>query len=218
MPVARILTKEMVIAAMNKTKSVRSAARYLNCSYTHLKKYMKAYVDEATGKSLFEVHKNQSGKGIPKHSLTDYGRIKKEPHVSQIVSGEADASYFTPEKLKHRMIEFGYLKEECYACGFNERRVIDFKIPLLMHFVDGNKKHFGMGNVQMLCYNCYFLLSGNIFTQSELETLEDGKPRAHNTERVNMELDPYHLEKLRELGLYEDNIEDDTYSLVSRKK
>ena len=79
MPVARILTKEMVIAAMNKTKSVRSAARYLNCSYTHLKKYMKAYVDEATGKSLFEVHKNQSGKGIPKHSLTDYGRIKKEP-------------------------------------------------------------------------------------------------------------------------------------------
>jgi molybdenum-dependent DNA-binding transcriptional regulator ModE len=35
------ITKEMVVSAMDKTKSVRAAARYLNCSYQHLKKYIK---------------------------------------------------------------------------------------------------------------------------------------------------------------------------------
>ena len=46
MPKAKPYTKQQVLAAMNKTKSVRAAARYLNCSYHHLKRYMKLYVDE----------------------------------------------------------------------------------------------------------------------------------------------------------------------------
>ena len=39
----------MCLAAMAKTRSVKSAARYLNCSYHHLKRYMKLYQDEETG-------------------------------------------------------------------------------------------------------------------------------------------------------------------------
>jgi molybdenum-dependent DNA-binding transcriptional regulator ModE len=66
MPSPKPFTKEQVLSAMDKTKSVRGAARYLNCSYQHLKKWMKLYKDEATGKTLFESHKNPSGKGIPK--------------------------------------------------------------------------------------------------------------------------------------------------------
>jgi hypothetical protein len=51
----------------NETNSIgKAAARYLNCSYQHLKPFMKAYKDEATGMSLFDMHKNQCGKGIPK--------------------------------------------------------------------------------------------------------------------------------------------------------
>ena len=60
MPKARPLTKESIISAMDKTKSVRAAARYLNCSYQHIKKWMKLYVD-SNGVSLFDAHKNQSG-------------------------------------------------------------------------------------------------------------------------------------------------------------
>ena len=78
MPQPKPISKEMCLAAMAKTKSVRAAARYLNCSYQHLKPYMKSYKDETTGKSLFELHKNQSGKGIPKFiSHTPFGR--KDP-------------------------------------------------------------------------------------------------------------------------------------------
>ena len=66
MPKAKHLGKEMVLAAMAKTRSNRSAARYLNVSYQHYKKWAKFYKDDATGKTLFELHFNQSGKGIPK--------------------------------------------------------------------------------------------------------------------------------------------------------
>ena len=52
MPKAKHFKKEEILAAMDKTKSVRSAARYLNCSYQHLKKWMKFYEGE-DGKSLF---------------------------------------------------------------------------------------------------------------------------------------------------------------------
>ena len=58
MPKAKPLSKEMIVAAMNKTKSNKAAARYLNVSYIHYKKWAKLYKDEATGKTLFEVHLN----------------------------------------------------------------------------------------------------------------------------------------------------------------
>ena len=49
------LSKEDIQRAMRVTKSNRSAARYLNCSYQHYKKFAKILIDEASGKSLFEL-------------------------------------------------------------------------------------------------------------------------------------------------------------------
>ena len=39
MPLPKPLSNQMVLAAMAKTKSNRAAARYLNVSYIHYKKY-----------------------------------------------------------------------------------------------------------------------------------------------------------------------------------
>ena len=44
------LTKDMVLAAMAKTKSNRAACRFLNVSYIHYKGYAKMYIDKETGK------------------------------------------------------------------------------------------------------------------------------------------------------------------------
>ena len=166
MPSAKPLSKEVIVNAMDKTKSVRGAARYLNCSYQHLKKWMKLYKDEASGKTLFELHKNQSGKGVPKFlSHAPFGR--KEPAILDIINGVVDPSNFNPQKIKYRMIEGGHLKEECYRCGFNERRVLDYKIPLLMHFRNGNKQNYTLENVEMLCYNCYYLSVGDLYRDWE---------------------------------------------------
>lgn len=217
MPKAKPISKEMCLAAMTQTKSVKAAARYLNCSYQHLKPYMKAYIDVETGVSLFDIHKNQCGKGVPKFmSNSPFGR--KDPAIHSIMNGEVDASHFSPEKLKYRMLEAGILQEECYNCGYHENRIIDGKMPLLMHFKDGNKNHYSLGNVQLLCYNCYFLFVGSIFTDKDIQQIEDHVPLSKTTDAVNFELDEYHMKKLEELGLYDGKVEDDPYSLVSRKK
>ncbi len=206
------ITKEMVVSAMDKTKSVRAAARYLNCSYQHLKKYMKVYKNE-DGISLFEAHKNQCGKGIPKF-LTHSHFKKKDPAILDIIEGRVDASHFNPQKLKYRMITEGYLKEECANCGFHERRVSDYKTPLIMHFKDGNKQHYNLGNVEMLCYNCYYLTVGEVFDNKQIEGLEDHKPTYNS--QVDWELDDYTKQRLLELGLDKPEPKDDGSEFISR--
>tara|TARA_R100001443_G_scaffold6485_1_gene15339 strand:- start:6164 stop:6808 length:645 start_codon:yes stop_codon:yes gene_type:complete len=214
MPKAKPISKEMCLAAMNKTKSVKAAARYLNCSYHHLKRYMKLYTDEETGKTLFELHKNQQGKGIPKF-LSSKG---KEPVLLDIIEGRVDVSSFTPEKIKYRLITEGYLEECCSECGFEERRVTDYKVPLILNFKDKNKKNYNKNNIHFLCYNCYFLYIDNVFTEKDIEQLEDHVPLNKTTEAINFELDDYHMKRLKELGLDGDKKDDnDPYNLVSYK-
>ena len=188
MPAPKPISKDMCLAAMNKTKSVKAAARYLNCSYHHLKRYMKLYVDEETGKTLFEVHKNQSGKGIPKF-LKSTG---KEPALLDIIEGKIDAASFSPKKLKYRLITEGHLEECCGNCGFKEYRVTDHKVPLILHFKDKNKLNYNLNNIEFLCYNCYFLFIGEVFTERDIQKLEDNKSVTKTTNAANMQLDDYH--------------------------
>ena len=207
MPLAKPLNKEMILAAMGKTKSNRAAARYINVSYVHYKRWAKLY-ESKTHDNLFEEHKNQSGKGIPKF-LKSKG---KEPALIDIIEGRIDASSFSPEKLKYRLITEGYLLEECGSCGFHERRVLDYKMPLLLHFKDNNKKNYRKENIELLCYNHYFLTVGDIFTGKQIQGIEDHKPV--NQGIVEWELDDYQRQRLIELGLEEK--EDDGLDIISR--
>ena len=210
------ISKEDCLRAMKHTRSVKAAARYLNCSYQHLKPFMKAYKDEATGQSLFDLHKNQSGKGIPKFmSNTPFGR--KLPAIEDIVNGKEDPASFSPEKLKFRLVEGGYMIEQCYWCGYDEKREMDGKIPLIMFFKDGNKHNYRDGNCQLSCYNCYFLRLGNVFTERDMESLEGHQTVYKTTEMVDFQIDDYQQKRLKELGLWDGKVEDDPYSLVSRK-
>ena len=205
MPKAKPLSKQQIQAAMNKTKSNRAAARYLGVSYIHYKKWAQNY-DSETHENLFEQHKNQSGKGIPKFLN---GSVK-QPAVLDIIEGRVDPSHFTAAKIRDRMIGEGYLDDCCSHCSFNERRVLDYKVPLIMNFKDGNKKNYKLDNVELLCYNCYFLTVGDIFNDKQIQTMEEHKPV--NEGKVDWEIDDYHLQRLKELGL-EDT---DELDLISR--
>ena len=219
MPSRKDFTKNQILNAMDKTLSVRAAARYLNCSFQHLKKWMKVYVDEESGLTLFDLHKNPHGKGIPKFLSSKNGFKSKEPPILDIIEGRADASSFNPDKLKYRAVEAGLMKEECHRCGFHERRVLDSKIPLMLHFNDGVSTHWGLDNVNLLCYNCYFIYYGSVFTEKELDQLEGHKSVTIKTQETKMDMDPYHINRLKEIGMYDDPKKegDDPYSLVSRK-
>ena len=204
MPKAKPLGKEQILAAMSQTRSNRAASRWLNVSYTHYKMWAKQYNATEEGyDNLFEQHLNPSGKGIPKF-LKSSG---KEPALLDIIEGRIDASSFSPEKIKYRLVSEGYLLEECSSCGFHERRVSDYKIPLLLHFKDKNKKNYRKENIEFLCYNCYYLSVGEIFTDKQVEAIEDHKPV--NTGEVNWDLDDYQLQRLKELGLGDIEADDD---------
>jgi hypothetical protein len=210
MPKPKPLGKEMILAAMAKTKSNRAGARYLNVCYTHYKKWAKFYKDETTGKSLFDLHLNRQGKGIPK--FLNHG--KKDVALLDIIEGRVDPSSFNPQKIKYRLIEEGYLKEECNVCGFNERRVLDYKMPLILHFKDKNKQHYRLENLEMLCYNCFFLSVGDLFTNKQIEGLEDHLPKKEKL--PSWEVDDYTQQRLIELGLEEPKPLDDGNEFVSR--
>lgn len=211
MPKARPLSKEQILSAVNKTKSNRAAARYLGVSYIHYKKWAKNYDATEEGyPDLFEQHKNQSGKGIPKF-ISDKGKI---PAILDIIEGRVDPSHFTPEKIKQKLLVEGYLNDNCSHCGFNERRVLDHKVPLLLHFKDDNKKNYKLDNIELLCYNCYFLTVGDVFTDKQIQHLEDYKPV--NEGQIDWDMDEYHLTRLKELGLGDTKEEDDDMEFISR--
>ena len=213
MPDPKPLSKEDILRAMNVTQSNRAAARYLHVSYIHYKKWAKNYDATEEGyPNLFEQHKNQAGKGIPKFLRAN----GPEPALLDIIEGRVDASSFNPDKLKYRLITEGYLAEECAVCGFHERRVNDYKIPLLLNFKDNIKKNWNKDNIELLCYNHYFLQVGDIFSDKQIKGIEDHVPTYQSD--VEWELDDYQRQRLEELGLIDKPKDDnDPYSLVARK-
>lgn len=197
---------------MEHTKSNLAASRYLGCSYQHYKKWAKLYKSDKEGyDTLFDEHKNQSGKGIPKH----FGGLtpSKTVPLEEILDGSMDPSSFKPRILKDRIITDGYLKEECSACGFTERRVIDYKMPLIMHFKDKNKYNYKLENLELLCYNCYFLRIGDVFDNKQIKGLESHK--SVNLSEIDWEIDEYQLERLEELGLVD---KEDEFDIVAYRK
>lgn len=198
MPATKTYSREDILRAMRFTKSNRAAARYLGCSYQHYKPYAKLFrLDESnpTSPTLFDAHKNQSGKGIPKF----LPNRRKEPNVKLIFETGTGWESFSPEKIKSRGIAEGYLKEQCYHCGFAERRVTDYKVPLLLNFKDGNRNNYLVDNLELLCYNDYFLLVADPLTPDQVRHIEDNtqvKAVSHE-----WDLDESHLENMRALGL-----------------
>jgi hypothetical protein len=150
------ISLQRVLEAISHTKSNTAAANFLNVSYNTWKKYASMYTNEE-GKTYFEAHYNEKGLGISKGYGVNAGGIRLE----DVFAGKHPnyASY----KLKRRLVRTGYMKEECSNCGFNERRMIDYKVPLMLDYIDGNPLNKQFENLRLLCYNCYYLLVGDLF-------------------------------------------------------
>lgn len=214
MPAKIHLTREKIIAAMKVTQSGLSCARHLGINWHTLRDYAKLYKTDDGTQTLHEAMKNPSALGIPKFRK-EGGR--KQPAVLDIIEGRVPASVTTPQKLKYRLVEEGYLEEKCSKCGYKERRVLDYRMPLILNHKNNKKNDFNLKNIELLCYNCYFLFCANVLSDRDIEQVESHKQINNTTEAVNWELDDYHLQRLKELGLYEEEDSDDPNSLVSRR-
>ena len=201
-----VITKEQLLHAMKMIKSNMACARYLGISYMHYSRYAKSYIDEETGKTLFDLHKNQSGKGIRKFLGG------KDPDLKSIMDGELYIKSYNLNRYKDRLIQEGYIEEKCNSCGFNEQRVIDYKAPLLIHFKDKNKENWRIENIELLCYNCYFLYIGDVFNEKQIKNIEEDAP-VKKDDTIDWELDENMLEHFREIGLAD---EDDAEDYIAR--
>lgn len=197
----KFLTKEQILAAQSKTLSNRAAARYLGISFNTYRKYAKLYKDEATGATLYEAHKNEAGKGIPKFLNNE----KKKTGLIDILEGRVPHYHFNPKKIKQRVIFEGLIAECCNRCGFAERRVTDHRIPLILHHIDRNTRNYRLENLELLCYNCSFLYVTSAISEEQIAIIEDYKDAHNGVQEFDWELDEHHLEHLKSLGLVGDD-------------
>jgi hypothetical protein len=150
------LSESEIRYAMANTRSCLSAARFLNVSYESFRKYALLYTDRETGKTLFDLHKNSSGKGIPKSTRP---KLTGAYGLHDILDGKYPK--YSAKKLKPRLLRSGEFEEKCACCGFDERRVDDYTVPLILDWIDGDRTNHRRENLQFLCFNCYYLQVGN---------------------------------------------------------
>ena len=188
------LTRDTVLLAISKTSCNFEAARYLDISYATWKKYAKMYTDDE-GVSLLEVHKRinvleKKKKRIAMSDTIFYDAIK----------GNVNGRYFKSNEIKKKIIQGNYIEEKCSCCGFDERRATDLQIPLLLTFKDGVKTNWDLENLYLLCYNCYYLNIGGVYTRKQIEYIE-GR-RTVDPEKMNKQisnLNETHLKKLEDI-------------------
>jgi len=167
-----ILLQSQIENAMKVTRSNRAAAEYLRVGYNLYKKFAKIYKN-AQGVSLFQAHKNQAGSGITKSQVSN-----KRFLIDDILLGKYPQ--YPREKLLRRLCVSGYIAEQCNHCGFNQKRPTDLKTPLILHHINGNVTDHRIDNLEILCYNCYFVLVGDI-NRRDLKTHTYDRPEAETT-------------------------------------
>ncbi len=148
------LSKAQIEQAMEATRSNRAAASYLRVSYNLYKKFASMFTN-SNGKTLFEAHKNRGGRGVVKPRET-----KTKFKLDQILMGKHPT--YPREKLFRRIIQSKYMEEKCSHCGYCQKRATDLKSPLILHHINGNNKDHTITNLEILCFNCYYVLVGNI--------------------------------------------------------
>jgi 5-methylcytosine-specific restriction endonuclease McrA len=160
------LNESQLRYAMSNTISNAQAARWLHISAKTWKKYASMYIDEASGLTLFELHKltgRKNRKVLPK-AKNEKRKIKPWQFVpvplTDIFAGLK--LNYPVQKIKERLISEMVKTERCEVCGFQERRKFDYLVPLRLSFKDGNTKNFKLENLQLLCFNCYFIHVGNL--------------------------------------------------------
>ena len=138
------IPKSRIEWAIRSTLSIKAAARHLGIAYNTFKKYAKMY-------DLFEQNKNQAGTGITSKGNTGWG-VK----IQDLFAGKHPK--YPHWKLQERIIRDGYVKQECSNCGYNEYRISDLTVPLLLDYLDDIASNKDLSNLRLLCYNCFYIL------------------------------------------------------------
>lgn len=157
------LTEADVRYVMSCTNSNRHAASFLRMDIDTWKKYASMYMDSESGKNLYELHMNSHGIGISKR-----GSVKTPKETIEQILQKNPKGKIGYKTLKRILIRDGIKPECCALCSFDERRITDYTVPLVLVFIDGDKLNTTIENMQLICFNCFYLTIGNLSTKNEL--------------------------------------------------
>jgi hypothetical protein len=160
----RMLLESEIMAAQSISKTEAEASRKLGVSFMTYRKYAKMY-------GLYGRVANASGKGTNKAIKNeDSGKYP----LNQILEGKFPN--YSTNRLKTRMLRSNRVEKKCNKCGFCEERISDSNVPLLLNYIDGNSKNKLRENIELLCYNCYFLYVNNPFGCRKTFSVDGSQP------------------------------------------
>lgn len=145
--------------ALKNTHSLAAASRYLNCSYPTLRKYLYLYGFK------IDDYKNQAGKGVRR-----FYSGKPRVDLQKILEGKIE--YKNKQYLAWLLIKAGIIQEKCMYCGFEVKRTIDQRAPLTLTFRNRDPKNLELGNLLLLCFNCYYLHKADVTMEKIIAEVE----------------------------------------------
>ncbi len=146
-----MLLQSEIMAAQSISKTEAEVARKLGVSFMTYRKYAKMY-------GVYGRVSNGPCKGVSKPIKNeDAGKYP----LNQILEGKFPN--YSTNRLKVRLIRSKRIEPKCAKCGFCESRLSDNAIPLLLNYIDGNTKNKKFENLELLCYNHFFLNVNNPF-------------------------------------------------------
>lgn len=183
---AYMLTEKEIRYAIANSTSIQSASRFLNVTAGTFARYAQMYFDAATGKSLLDIAKSKTGKRTVKI------RWKKWLiSANDVISGKYPN--MPPKRAKEKFINDGIFPDECGRCGYHKQREVDNTVGTIFCFKNGITSDFSLENVELLCWNCYYLYYGDVRAAPLIR---------RNTRKTISELDINDLKTFVQEGLY----------------
>jgi hypothetical protein len=210
------LTEAEVKYAILNSTCITDAARFLHISVSTFQRYAKMYFDPVTQKSYYELAKGSSGR------RTLLSRNAQRIRAKDLL--ENKHPHFRPELAIDKLIDDGIFSDECCHCKYNKQRERDNKSPILLTFKNGDASDWNIDNLDLVCYNCYFLHYGDMKPKlrrldskiikkiSEIRIEERIKtknvikePKQNDTKRVNLK---------NEFEIYLESLTDEEYKNI----
>lgn len=140
----QIYSDEEFVEIVKKCKTMAYAAKQVGMAYT-------SFIRRA--KKLNCYNPNPSKKGIKCSEV--YGHNSLYIPTEDILAGKYP--YYETYKLKLRLINEGYFKDECSICGWHEKMPGAKYTPCELDHIDGNPTNHALSNLRILCPNCHSL-------------------------------------------------------------
>lgn len=154
------LTESEVIYVYNNVNTNNQAAEFCGIHRTTWDRWAKQYIEPESGKSYHKllIERNRDlkkkNKNIPSFEAISNYRLSKS--IFKILEGEGH--YSNVDRLSKKLFYENIVEEKCSECGYNERRLTDYSVPLILVFNDGDNTNQRLENLKYLCYNCYYVL------------------------------------------------------------